>query len=113
MAKPIFILKFRRLPSSEDERNLFMNELKETLKEIKEEYHILVIFEDLPDKGFDAQIFSDKEIEPIELEKLKEMIAIDPVKVKVLSQNIANNPADFNAESIEAEILNLTNGRPR
>ena len=67
MRKPIFIVT---VPSYFSEGEI--DGIKEGLKHIGEDYHVLVVTGNVEDPEF--KMFSDHEIEPIELEKLKELI---------------------------------------
>lgn len=67
MSKPIFIVKLPITFSDEKCR-----EALDAFKDKLPEYHVLMVMNSIND--WDFKLFSDKEIEPIELEKLKEII---------------------------------------
>jgi len=70
MRKPIFVTYIPNTVSCER-----FSEIQKTLKEeLKEEYHLLVVSKDV--KEFEFQMFSDKDIAPIELDKLKELLNV-------------------------------------
>ena len=63
--KPIFIIKAPMESQEEHDR------IMDSLKGIREDYHVILI------EGFDVvefEMFSDEKIEPIELQKLKDLI---------------------------------------
>lgn len=67
--KPIFIIRTPHFSNDADrtEFNEMMN------KELADSYHLL-IFDSADEDTFKFQMFSDHEIEPIELEKLKKLV---------------------------------------
>lgn len=70
MSKPIFVIQ---LPNATSD---FVKNMSEKLTGRMEDYHVLVLgTEGTMIKEPKFQLFSDKEIEPIELEKLKEIIS--------------------------------------
>lgn len=74
MAKPIFIMFYgtKNVETSYVKENItaWANALGER---IGMDYHTILV-EMVEEIGFRFQMFSDKEIEPIELEKLKEIV---------------------------------------
>lgn len=72
MAKPIFIATFGHFPEDVVQRNDIISHFED----LKEDYHVFVLFEDWNGESHKSkfQVFSDKEIEPTELERLKELV---------------------------------------
>ena len=68
MAKPIFIMQLSI--SNPEGLNEWVNSIR---KKVEEDYHFICLF-DMNLKHHDFKVFSDREIEPIELEKLKEIV---------------------------------------
>ena len=67
MSKPIFIVKVP-ISFTQEKCDYALDGIKGKLTD----YHVIMVVNSLNDWGF--QLFSDKEIEPIELEKLKEIL---------------------------------------
>ena len=70
MPKPIFIIVIPGFPPQDklaEIRNRYNNQLAE-------DYHVIVLHGG--SSGYEFKMFSDKEIEPIELEKLKELLKL-------------------------------------
>lgn len=78
MAKPIFIIT---IPQTNNEE---MREWEKAIEMIKQDYHCILVSERVDKVEF--KLFSDKEIEPIEIEKLKEIL-----KIKSNSEPNKNN----------------------
>ena len=70
MAKPIFIINFGKMPGTAKDRD----EIIHHFNFLKQDYHIIILFEDRFPADTTFQMFSDKEIDPIELDKLKELV---------------------------------------
>jgi hypothetical protein len=69
MSKPIFIVTVPNISWDTT------NEIKESLfKQIGNDYHCFVV-NDCNKTSFEFQMFSEKLIDPIELERLKELVA--------------------------------------
>lgn len=66
MAKPIFIINAPHIDVEE------LEGLKKAISVFSDDYFTLIINENREDWKF--QMFSDKEIEPIELQKLQELV---------------------------------------
>ena len=73
--KPIFVIQTPHL--NEADRKEFI----ETMNgQLAEDYHVL-IYDNADEDSFKFRIFSDHEIEPIEIEKLKELVNTKQVTV--------------------------------
>lgn len=73
MPKPIFIITLPFFPKTEDDIHFIEYKHKQSNPDLHKDYHVLFGF-DGNLKNLQYQMFSDKEIEPIELDKLKEIL---------------------------------------
>lgn len=71
MAKPIFIVIFKKLPWDKAQAE----EIKSHFNFLKEDYYVLITFVDgQGDWTPEFKMFSDKELDPIDLKSLQQLI---------------------------------------
>lgn len=68
--KPIFVVSFGILPQDEEMKE----QIVKYFDPLKEDYHVLIHFEDREDRETKFKMFSDKEIEPIKIDELIAML---------------------------------------
>ncbi len=76
MAKPIFIIRHK-------DRDLFQkscDKLNEIKTALNQEYHVLVVYDEKTENDTDLEVLNADKIEPIELEKLKELLNVKPIE---------------------------------